>query len=185
MLSYIGKETGIGPLALVEGEHTTAGDTSLDLLAETLGSGRGAIENQYGRGDHDHVTRGLGSAVATGSKAPVVIAEDHRDEFISVAHHSMRLRHRLRRASPSGRSRSGRFGGLVTRTGLRSSLSRPNRGALQVEPHCRGGVGAFPDTSSTMAPGQEEWTWRTAPTARSWGGVGGGLVCRASRPRSW
>jgi hypothetical protein len=35
MLEYLGQETGIGPLMLVETEHTTAGGRSLDILAET------------------------------------------------------------------------------------------------------------------------------------------------------
>ncbi|MDK1039620.1 MAG: hypothetical protein QGD91_12030 [Actinomycetota bacterium] len=59
MLEYLGAETGIGPLTLVETEHTTAGSRSLDILAETIDGRRVSIENQYNRADHDHLTRGL------------------------------------------------------------------------------------------------------------------------------
>lgn len=43
------------------------------------------IENQYGRGDHDHLTRGLAYAVARRARGLVVVAEEHRDEFRAVA----------------------------------------------------------------------------------------------------
>ena len=85
MLEYLGQATGIGPLALVEKEHATAGNRSLDILAETADGRRVAIENQYKTADHDHLTRGLAYAVATDSRVLVIVAEDHRDEFISVA----------------------------------------------------------------------------------------------------
>ena len=85
MLAYLGRATGIGRMTVVETEYATAGGRSLDILAETADERRVAIENQYGRGDHDHFTRGLAYAVASGAKALVVVAEDHRDEFVSVA----------------------------------------------------------------------------------------------------
>lgn len=85
MLQYLGDATGIGPLSVVEVEFATAGNRSLDILAETPDGRRVAIENQYGEGDHDHLTRGLAYAVATDAAALVVIAENHRDEFVSVA----------------------------------------------------------------------------------------------------
>ena len=84
MLAYLGEATGIGPLTLIETEHTTTGGRSLDILAETADGRRVAIENQYNTADHDHLTRGLAYAVATDSRALVVIAEGHREEFISV-----------------------------------------------------------------------------------------------------
>ena len=92
MLEYLGRECELGPLVLEEVEHATAGGRSLDILArsELLGW-RIAIENQYGRADHDHLTRGLAYAVATGSRALVVIAEDHRDEFLSIADYLNRV----------------------------------------------------------------------------------------------
>jgi hypothetical protein len=85
MLEYLGDETGIGLLTPVEIEHTTAGNRSLDILAETADGRRVSIENQYGVGDHDHLTRGLAYAVASDSVALIIVAEHHRDEFISVA----------------------------------------------------------------------------------------------------
>jgi len=85
MLEYLGDETGIGLLTPIEVEHSTAGNRSLDILAETADGRRVSIENQYGVGDHDHLTRGLAYAVATNSAALIVVAEDHRDEFVSVA----------------------------------------------------------------------------------------------------
>lgn len=85
MLKYLGEATGIGTLSLVEVEHSTAGGRSLDILAETASGVRVAIENQYGTLNHDHLTRGLAYAVATDSRVLVIVAEDHRSEFISVA----------------------------------------------------------------------------------------------------
>ncbi len=85
LLAYLGDATGIGQLSLIEAEHATAGNRSLDILAETMDGRRVSIENQYNAADHDHLTRGLAYAVATDSVALVVIAEDHREEFISVA----------------------------------------------------------------------------------------------------
>ena len=87
LLAYLGDELGIGGLRLIEREHSTAGNRSLDLLAETMAGDRVSIENQYGMADHDHLTRGLAYAVASESRILVVIAEGHRDEFISVANY--------------------------------------------------------------------------------------------------
>jgi hypothetical protein len=87
LLDYLGQETGIGSLTLVETEHPTAGNRSLDILAETADGSRVAIENQYGKADHDHLTRGLAYAVATKARVLIVVAEDHGDEFISVANY--------------------------------------------------------------------------------------------------
>ncbi len=85
MLTYLGRETDIGSLTVVETEHATAGGRSLDILAKTDDGRLVAIENQYGRADHDHLTRGLAYAVAVGAAGLVIIAEEHRDEFVSVA----------------------------------------------------------------------------------------------------
>ncbi len=85
MLEYLGDETGIGSISLIEVEHTTAGNRSLDILAETSTGDRVAIENQYNVADHDHLTRGLAYAVAAGCRILVLVAEGHRDEFVSVA----------------------------------------------------------------------------------------------------
>lgn len=58
---------------------------NLDILARTPDGGRIAIENQYLRVDHDHLTRGLAYAVGHDARALVVIAEDHGQEFVAIA----------------------------------------------------------------------------------------------------
>lgn len=87
ILAYLGATCGVGPLSLVETEHATAGSRSLDILAVTSDQRKVAIENQYGAADHDHLTRGLAYAVAVDAKALVLVAEEHRDEFVSVANY--------------------------------------------------------------------------------------------------
>ena len=57
----------------------------LDLLVETESSGRVAIENQYSEADHDHLTRAMAYGVALEARAVIVIAENHRPEFIELA----------------------------------------------------------------------------------------------------
>jgi hypothetical protein len=75
----------LGPLKLLRTEYVLPGTgRALDILAESP-VGRVAIENQYGRADHDHLTRGLAYAVGLGAVALVVIAEDHLGEFRAVA----------------------------------------------------------------------------------------------------
>jgi hypothetical protein len=79
-------ELGLGQLALVEVEAQLPGlGRSLDILAETADGRRVAIENQYQAIDHDHLTRGLAYAVGHEARALVVIAEEHRPEFVAVA----------------------------------------------------------------------------------------------------
>src|SRR5262245_61368663 len=82
LLDYLGSECGVGPLVPIDVEHQTTGGRFLDILAETVDGRRVAIENQYNVVDHDHLTRGLAYAVATDARALIVIAEDHRDEFV-------------------------------------------------------------------------------------------------------
>jgi hypothetical protein len=81
-------DIGLGPLVLIAKEHAVP-DTrrSLDILAQMVGGGRVAIENQYSKLDHDHFTRGLAYAVALEAKALLLIAEDHGPEFCAVAQH--------------------------------------------------------------------------------------------------
>jgi len=57
----------------------------LDLLVETESNGLIAIENQYSEADHDHLTRAMAYGVALDARAVIVIAENHRPEFIEVA----------------------------------------------------------------------------------------------------
>jgi len=84
-LEVLGTHLGVGDLALDAVEVSATGGRSLDLLALDVNGGRWAIENQYGSADHDHLTRALAYAVALRCRAVIVIAEDHREEFIAVA----------------------------------------------------------------------------------------------------
>jgi hypothetical protein len=77
---------GLGRLTLIEREMKVPGTLrALDLLAQTPSGGRVAIENQFGRADHDHLTRGLAYAVGLQAEALVVVAEAHLNEFRAVA----------------------------------------------------------------------------------------------------
>lgn len=76
----------LGPLSLLGVEHPlTDTDRALDILAETGDGRRIAIENQFGRADHDHLTRGLAYAVGLQAAALVIVAEEHRPEFQAIA----------------------------------------------------------------------------------------------------
>lgn len=89
-------DVGLGPLTLEEVEKAVPGtDRSLDVLASTNDGRLVAIENQYGRGDHDHFTRGLAYAVGLEATALVIIAEDHRPEFRAIADYLNGLREKL------------------------------------------------------------------------------------------
>jgi hypothetical protein len=77
---------GLGPLELVGKEVALPEvNRNLDILAKTPDGRRIAIENQYLRTDHDHLTRGLAYAVGHHAKALVVISEDHGAEFVAIA----------------------------------------------------------------------------------------------------
>ena len=84
-IDQIGDEIGVDLLAVGEVEVATAGGRSIDIVAQSTDGPEFVIENQYGRADHDHLTRGLAYAVARGARGLVVVAEDHRDEFRAVA----------------------------------------------------------------------------------------------------
>ena len=87
-LDELGEALGLGALTLAGTEVSVPGTyRSLDILAETRDGARIAIENQYGEADHDHFTRGLAYAVGLNAAALVVIAENHRPEFVAVADH--------------------------------------------------------------------------------------------------
>jgi hypothetical protein len=66
------------------GEAATV-NRNLDILARTPDGRAIAIENQYLKTDHDHLTRGLAYAVGHEAKALVVISEDHGAEFVAIA----------------------------------------------------------------------------------------------------
>lgn len=91
LLAYLGRACGLGELTLREVEHSTAGNRSLDILAERPDGSPVAIENQYGTADHDHLTRALAYAVAIPAPVLLLVAEDHRDEFIAVADYLNRI----------------------------------------------------------------------------------------------
>lgn len=77
---------GLGPLEL-EGVETPIPGVwrNLDILARTVDGRKVAIENQYLKADHDHLTRGMAYALGLRANALVVIAEDHGSEFIAIA----------------------------------------------------------------------------------------------------
>lgn len=77
---------GLGPLTLVGIEVPIPGvSRNLDIFATGADGTKVAIENQYRRVDHDHLTRGLAYAVGHEAGALVVIAEDHSREFVAIA----------------------------------------------------------------------------------------------------
>lgn len=84
-LDVLGSHLDVGELTLESTEVPIPGGRALDVLAVDHHGRKWAIENQYGVSDHDHLTRGLAYAVALECRALVVIAEDHRDEFVAVA----------------------------------------------------------------------------------------------------
>lgn len=84
-LDVIGSEIGVDFASIGEHEVPTAGGRRIDIVAQGADGAEFVIENQYGRGDHDHLTRGLAYAVARRARGLVVVAEQHRDEFRAVA----------------------------------------------------------------------------------------------------
>ncbi len=77
---------GLGPLELIGTEVAlpTVG-RALDILARTQDGRLVAIENQYLKVDHDHLTRGMAYAVGHQAQALIIIAEDHSAEFVAIA----------------------------------------------------------------------------------------------------
>lgn len=87
---------GLGELSFVDVEAPLPGlGRSLDILAETADGRWIAIENQYSAIDHDHLTRGLAYGVGHEAGALIVIAEDHRPEFVAVADYLNRCQESL------------------------------------------------------------------------------------------
>lgn len=84
-LDALGSEIGVDLASIGESEVLTAGGRRIDIVAQGEDGSEFVIENQYGRGDHDHLTRGLAYAVARRARGLVVVAEEHRDEFRAVA----------------------------------------------------------------------------------------------------
>ena len=84
-LDAVGEAIEVDLTSIGQSEVLTAGGRRIDIVAEGDDGAEFVIENQYGRGDHDHLTRGLAYAVARRARGLVVIAEEHRDEFRAVA----------------------------------------------------------------------------------------------------
>jgi hypothetical protein len=84
-LDAIGAEIGVDLASVGESEVLTAGGRRIDIVAQGEDGSEFVVENQYGRADHDHLTRGLAYAVARRARGLVVVAKEHRDEFRAVA----------------------------------------------------------------------------------------------------
>lgn len=84
-LDSVGNAIGVDLTTLGESEVATTGGRRIDIVAQVEDGSEFVIENQYGRADHDHLTRGLAYAVARRARGLVVVAEEHRDEFRAVA----------------------------------------------------------------------------------------------------
>lgn len=84
-LDNLGDALGIDLAAVGKSEVLTAGGRRIDIVAQGEDGSEFVVENQYGRADHDHLTRGLAYAVARHARGLVVVAEEHRDEFKAVA----------------------------------------------------------------------------------------------------
>lgn len=84
-MDAIGAAIGVDLTSIGKSEVQTAGGRRIDIVAQGEDGSEFIIENQYGRADHDHLTRGLAYAVARRARGLVVVAEEHRDEFRAVA----------------------------------------------------------------------------------------------------
>jgi hypothetical protein len=84
-LDVLGAEIGVDLASVGQSEVQTAGGRRIDIVAQDDDGSEFVIENQYGRADHDHLTRGLAYAVARRARGLIVVAEEHRDEFVAVA----------------------------------------------------------------------------------------------------
>src|SRR5688572_939382 len=93
-LDAVGAAIGVDLAAIGKTEVQTRGGRRIDIVAEADDGSEFVIENQYGRADHDHLTRGLAYAVARHARGLIVIAEEHRDEFRAVAEYLNELAER-------------------------------------------------------------------------------------------
>jgi hypothetical protein len=84
-LDNLGDALGVDLAAVGKTEVPITGGRRIDIVAQGEDGTEFVIENQYGRADHDHLTRGLAYAVARHARGLVVVAEEHRDEFKAVA----------------------------------------------------------------------------------------------------
>ncbi len=84
-LDSLGTVIGVDLAGIGTSEVPTAGGRRIDIVAQGADGSEFVVENQYGRADHDHLTRGLAYAVARHARGLIVVAEEHRDEFRAVA----------------------------------------------------------------------------------------------------
>lgn len=84
-LDALGAAIGVDLASVGQSEVPTTGGRRIDIVAQGDDGTEFVIENQYGKADHDHLTRGLAYAVARQARGLVVVAEEHRDEFRAVA----------------------------------------------------------------------------------------------------
>ena len=84
-MDALGSAIGIDLTSIGQSEVQTVGGRRIDIVAKGDDGSEFVIENQYGRADHDHLTRGLAYAIARRARGLVVVAEEHRDEFRAVA----------------------------------------------------------------------------------------------------
>lgn len=84
-LDSLGDAIGVDLTSVGKTEVATAGGRRIDIVAQGEDGSEFVVENQYGKADHDHLTRGLAYAVARHARGLVVVAEEHRDEFRAVA----------------------------------------------------------------------------------------------------
>ncbi|GAA1140744.1 hypothetical protein GCM10009630_44380 [Kribbella jejuensis] len=84
-LDQLGEAIGVELTAAGEAEVLTTGGRRIDIVAQVADGSEFVIENQYGRADHDHLTRGLAYAVARRARGLIVVAEEHKDEFRALA----------------------------------------------------------------------------------------------------
>lgn len=84
-LDALGAAIGIDLASVGQSEVTTTGGRRIDIVAQDSDGAELVVENQYGRADHDHLTRGLAYAVARHARGLVLVAEEHRDEFRALA----------------------------------------------------------------------------------------------------
>lgn len=84
-LDDLGAAIGVDLASVGQSEVQVAGGRRIDIVAQGTDGSELVIENQYGRADHDHLTRGLAYAIARRARGLIVVAEEHRDEFRAVA----------------------------------------------------------------------------------------------------
>jgi hypothetical protein len=56
-LDAIGDAIGVDLASIGQSEVQTAGGRRIDIVAQEADGSEFVVENQYGRGDHDHLTR--------------------------------------------------------------------------------------------------------------------------------